>query len=190
MTSLTLRTSTIARVGQLKKMLAEQGCRLSEQQILRECLRYALKYWRGNGDKSRRNRKYNHRFGVYKIVPFRSSEALRSVAHARCHHAGISLSRLVDFAVMTYARRLGQQWTGATPRYLEYIESKSQRKKPRNRQDHDDFVISYDAKTIANVKMQLHFAEKTVIEPWAVNKVKLFSHAIRQIQKTNVCHWP
>jgi hypothetical protein len=144
-------------------MLGNYGVNFSEQRLMRECIRIALKLWRGHGTIARRNIKYNSRNGPYEIVPFYTSEALRSVARARCHYAGMSLSRLMDFAISCYLQRVVEYWirfshTG--------VEAKAWREKYELRRHRSDFIITYEASVLRNDNQVLNFSEKTQIHPW------------------------
>jgi len=139
---------------------------LSEQRLLRECLRIALRLWRGHAGIARRCRRYNKSEGPYEIMPLYTTEAMRSVAWARCHHSGISLSRLVDFAITVYLQRVMEGWL-RFPRPRHSAEDASLWAMSYNRRRHSSpFVISYEAKTQNNGSGLLRFSEKSEILPW------------------------
>lgn len=133
---------------------------------MRECLRFALKFWRGRKGIAARNRKYNKRPGPYEIVPFLTTESLRSVSWARCHHAGISLSRLMDFAIANYLPRVLEYWLRFDYRWRDKQDAENWRAKYSLRRNREDFVISYNALTEKNDETFLHYEEKTEILPW------------------------
>ena len=133
---------------------------------MRECLRFALKFWRGRKGIAARNKKYNKRLGPYEIVPFFSTESLRSVSWARCHHAGISLSRLMDFAIANYLPRVVEYWLRFDYHWRDKCDADLWYQKYNLRRNRDDFVISYKASTGKNNLSQLWYEEKTEIMPW------------------------
>jgi len=147
-------------------VLAERDMPFSEQRLMRECLRLALKLWRGRKQIAARNRRYNRCAGPYEIVPFYTTEALRSVSWARCHHAGISLSRLMDFAVACYLPRVLEYWLRFDYADRDRRDAAIWRAKYALRRNTADFVISYKSVTRINDGNQLDFGEKTEILPW------------------------
>lgn len=147
-------------------VLNDKNVRLSEQRVMRECLRFALKFWRGHGKIARRNRKYNGRLGPYEIMPFYTTEALRSATQTRCHHAGISLSRLMDFAVAIYLPRVIEHWLQIEYHDRDKVDAAIWRAKYGRRRNCLDFVISYKSETAQNDGNRLEFTEKSEILPW------------------------
>lgn len=133
---------------------------------MKECLRFALKFWRGRKGKSARNRKYNKRTGPYEIMPFYTSEALRSVAWARCHQAGISLSRVMDFAVRVYLSRVIESWLRFDYSGQRQEDALIWEQSYSKRVDRSDFVISYQCKVSKSDKTGLIYGEETKILPW------------------------
>lgn len=133
---------------------------------MRECLRVALKFWRGRKGIARRNRKYNTCCGPYEIVPFYTTEALRSVAWARCHHSGVSLSRMIDFAVANYLQRVLEYWLRFAYNVQDEGEASLWNYKYSKRRNRSDFVISYEGHTAENDGSILAFSEKSTILPW------------------------
>ena len=165
-TSVTLRSSTRAALRDAVGLLAGGGLQFSEQRLMRECVRIALKLWRGRRQIAARNRKYNRCAGAYEIVPFYTTEALRSAAWARCHHAGMSFSRLMDFAVACYLPRVLEYWLRFDYSWRDRQDAQSWRAKYALRRNSADFVISYQAVTLENNGTRLNFSEKTEILPW------------------------
>lgn len=133
---------------------------------MRECLRFALKLWRGHKDIAARNKKYNKRIGPYEIVPFYTTESLRSVAWARCHHSGIALSRLMDFAIANYLPRVLEYWLRFDYAGRDKQAADIWRAKYAMRRNRDDFVISYRGRTEKNDGILLFYVERTEILPW------------------------
>lgn len=166
MTSVTIRRTTQTSLKGAVERLNRHGFSFSKQNLMRECFRLALKLWRGNGGIATCNKRYNTRSGTFVIVPFRTTEALRCVSWARCHHAGISLSRLMDFALSTYLVRVVEQWMsegfwGQSEHSL--ADWRARYKRRRNRAP---FLISYHSSTAENNFSVLRFQEKVEIQPW------------------------
>lgn len=165
-TSVTMRTTTRASLIAAVALLGTRGHAFSEQRLMRECLRYALKFWRGRGSIAVRNKKYNKRTGPYEIVPLYTTEALRRVAWARCHHSGVSLSRLMDFAVSSYMPRVVEAWLSGRYHWRDPEDVETWRRKYALRRDPSRFVISYTSITANNNAFLLEFTEKSEIQPW------------------------
>jgi len=165
-TSVSLRTANRKSLQKAAVSLQEQGIPFSEQRLMRECLRIALRFWRGRKEIARRNRRYNKCEGPYEIAPFYTSEALRSVAWTRCHHSGISLSRLMDFAITRYLPRVMEYWLRFEYRGRDKADAAIWRQRYAQRRNRDDFVISYHAYTRINDGIILDYGEKSEILPW------------------------
>lgn len=166
LTSVTIRTSAREALSNAREKLAQSNIEFSEQRLMRKCLRIALKLWRGRSRIAGRNKKYNKRIGPYEIVPFCTTEALRSAAWARCHHSGIALSRLMDFAIANYLPRVLEYWL----RFDYYGRDKDDaalwKAKYALHRHREDFVISYNAVTEKNDGIRLNYTEETQILPW------------------------
>ena len=147
-------------------LLAVRCYAFSEQRLMRQCLRYALKNWRGRGSIAVRNKRYNKRIGPYEIVPLYTTEALRRVAWARCHHSGISLSRLMDFAVSSYLLRVVESWLSGGYYGRDPADVKIWQDRYARRRNPAQFVISYQSLTTKNNGTILEFTEKSEIQPW------------------------
>ncbi len=166
LTSVTIRATCRTALNDARKQLLHRDIIFSEQRLMRECLRLALKFWRGNKEIAARNKKYNQRVGPYQIVPFCTTEALRSVSWARCHHAGISLSRLMDFAIANYLPRVVEYWLRFDYASREKSDLEIWMAKYAVRRHPENFVISYTANTEKNDGIILFYAERTQILPW------------------------
>lgn len=141
---------------------------------MRECLRIALKFWRGRKGIARRNKKYNACLGPYEIVPLYTTEALRSVAWSRCHHSGISLSRMMDFAVANYLQRVLEYWLRFEYTEQDKMDASLWQLKYAQRRNCSDFVISYEGLTEENSGITLAYHEILRILPWPPPKTLLF----------------
>lgn len=163
MTSVMLRVSTRKHLkAGLERLAVIQG-EVSEQRLMRECIRLMLRFWRGRGTIAGRNKRYNQRRGPYVIVPFCTTESLRSVSCARCHHAGMSFSRLVDFAVQTYLERVIEEFLSARFYWRDKGDVDFWRQRYALRKRSIPFIISYYSKTQNNDGSVLHYEEKTQI---------------------------
>jgi hypothetical protein len=165
-TSVTIRKNVHSCLKKAVSMLAERGLQFSEQRLMRECLRLALHLWRGQRGKARRNKRYNRKLGSYEIVPFYTTEALRSVAWLRCHHSGMSLSRLMDFAIRHYLDRVVEGWlsvdyVGRAEEDIAVWKAKYEKRRPA-----PGFIISYDNLTHKNDRIVLMFEERMEFKPW------------------------
>jgi hypothetical protein len=165
-TSVTIRTINRTRLREAVKTLTIRGIHFSEQRLMRECLRIALKFWRGRRGIAARNKKYNKRTGPYEIVPFYSTESLRSATWTRCHHSGISLSRMMDFAVARYLPRVLEYWLRFEYRGRDKVDVEIWQTKYALRRHSADFIISYKGRTANNNGIMLEYSEKTEILPW------------------------
>ena len=163
MTSVTLRVSTRNLLTKGLKRLEVVKGEVSEQRLMRECIRIMLRFWRGRGDIASRNKRYNRRTGPYVVVPFRTTEVLRSVSWARCHHAGMSFSRLVDFAIETYLERVIEELLGAGFYWREKADVDFWRERYSLRKRSFPFIINYYSKTQNNNGILLQYEEKTQI---------------------------
>ncbi len=161
-----MRTSTHEALKQGVATLAGKKIEFSEQKLMRECLRIGLKFWRGRRKMAMRNKKYNRCAGPYEVVPFYTTEALRSAALARCHHSGLSLSRLMDFAIRHYLQRVLEYWLRFDYSWRDRADAERWRARYALRRGAADFVISYSALTQKNDGILLDFSEKTEILPW------------------------
>ena len=148
------------------RQVNEYGFDFSEQRLMRLCLRLALRLWRGKRGMAARNRRYNNRLGPYVIVPFYSTEMLRCVSTARCRHAGVSLSRLMDFAIDQYLPRIVEEILSGENNFHSLEDAKPWKEKYSRRRPVAGFVISYSNLTQTNDEKLLDFSERTEIHPW------------------------
>lgn len=128
---------------------------LSEQELMRRCLRLLLTRWRGLKQIARRNKRYNHRPGTYVVVAFYWTEDLRMAASAKCHHSGVSLSRLMDFAIATYLDRVLAQTMNACPMSLVKMKFGG----------NDRYFINYACLTRRNDGRVLEYSQYCEIQP-------------------------
>ena len=172
MTSVMLRISTRHQLKAGLERLAVIRGEISEQRLMRECIRIMLRFWRGRGMIAGRNKRYNQRPGPYVIVPFYSTEALRSVSWARCHHAGISFSRLVDFAIQTYLQRVIEEFLSVGFYWRDKADVDFWRERYALRKRSIPFVISYYSDTKHNDGIVLQYEEKTQIRTLPLGEIE------------------
>ncbi|MBX3721474.1 MAG: hypothetical protein KF713_06505 [Turneriella sp.] len=165
-TSVTMRSAIRATLKDAQTRLSAGGMNFSEQRLMRECLRLALRFWRGRRGMASRSRRYNARSGPYEIAPFYSTEALRQVSMLRCHHSGISLSRLMDFAVRHYLARVVESWLSVPFIGRDMTEVEFWKSKYAKRRHPHDFIITYASKIMKNEEFCLAYAEEYQIKPW------------------------
>lgn len=163
MTSVTLRLTTRSHLASAIDRLNSVNIAVSEQRLMRECLRFALRFWRGRGAIATRNKRYNQRTGPFEIVPFCSTEALRAVSWARCHHGGLSFSRMMDFAINAYLDRVVEQYLSARFFWRDKEDLAAWQKKFENRRKSIPFIINYYESTRINDGIVLNFEEKSEI---------------------------
>lgn len=87
------------------------GLDMSESQLLHNLAKMYLQAWRGRGNKSATARRYNieieeHR---YRRVSWYVSKVLYSALWKRGIHSGESISRMLDFAIRQYSKRLVEE---------------------------------------------------------------------------------
>jgi hypothetical protein len=105
-TSLSLREKSCRRVAAARKILARNGIRMSESELLSRLAKEYLLRWRGQGKKSATARRYNASAGLFRVRPWYVDRVLYSLLWERAIHSGESVSRIVDFAVQHYLPRL------------------------------------------------------------------------------------
>ena len=162
-TSISLREESIQKVKNALKLLKSKQIELSEQRLMRECLRYVLRAWKGRKTKSERLRTYNQRSGIYKIKAFYLPLKLYQVTWARSHHSGISVSRMVDFGITTYLDRIVEEYLATAYRGREKVDVEKWQKKVEARRGISGFLINYSTATAKNDGTVLDYLETTEI---------------------------
>ena len=165
-TSISLRAESIQKVKTALKLLQSRQIEVSEQRLMRDCLRVVLRAWKGRKAKSERLRTYNQRSGVYKIKAFYLPLKLYQVTWARSHHSGISVSRMVDFGITTYLDRIVEEYLATPYRGRDKADVQKWRKKTEARRDIPRFFINYTTATETNDGTLLDYMEKTEILPY------------------------
>jgi hypothetical protein len=157
-TSVTLRASTCRQLRSAAAKCAESGKTRSMQCLLRECLMFCLKTWRVQAKMHRGNRIYNHKAGPYIIVPLYWHENLRGTTAALSHFSGISVSRVVDFAINCYLERILDRYLGQ--RQVRPWFAGGAMSRTRLRKIIPTMRVIHDCMTLASGRGHLYFYEK------------------------------
>lgn len=148
-TSVTLRARSVRRVRALRKLLSRAGIEFSESRVMDELLRLYLRLWRGQGVKPATLRRYNIDGQGYQVRPFYINRVLHAAATHRAMHSGESLSRMLDFAIRNYARRLLEGFL-RSGRLLSIEQRKNWSARYARRRNREEFFISYKCRTDEN----------------------------------------
>ena len=173
-TSLSIRKASRLKVKAAVIILNARGYEFSEQSLYRECLALALQFWKGRGGIAQRNTRYNHRKGEYEIVPFYTTEHLRRTVHARGHHAGISISRMVDFGIEVYLERIIERVLSRMHRGEFMHEVAMWKARYEKRHNRAAIIINYSHWTAKPQDSSLKFGEEVPITPWPKDKLVIF----------------
>ena len=148
-TSVTLRARSVTRVRAVRKLLSRAGIEFSESRVMDELLRLYLRLWRGHGVKPATLRRYNIDGQGYQVRPFYINRVLHAAVTHRAMHSGESLSRILDFAIRNYARRLleGFLRSGQRLSLQQRIHWGTRYSRRRHR---EEFFISYKCRTDEN----------------------------------------
>jgi hypothetical protein len=100
-TSVTLRKSSYRRARAALLVLRRAGVHWSESRLYEELGKVYLSRWRGEGRKSATLRRYNSRIegDSYVVRPWYVNQVLYSALAERGVHSGLSVSRMIDFAL-------------------------------------------------------------------------------------------
>ncbi len=163
-TSVTLRARSVRRVRAVRKLLLRAGIEFSESRVMDELLRLYLRLWRGHGAKPATLRRYNVDGHAYKIRPFYLNRVLHAAATQRAMHSGESLSRMLDFAIRFYSRRLVEGFLSSsrflTPSQRDYWGGRYRRRRHR-----EAYFISYACKTEKNHEADLCWSQQSRLIP-------------------------
>jgi len=170
-TSITLSPKSKALLKAALGTLEDKGLDWSESKLLHRLAMLYLQSWRGNKLKSATARRYNEPVtdGKYERVSWLMSKALYSVLWERAIHSGMSISRMLEFAVRYYLRRLLEQIL-RTP--VEISEDKEGNLSItlggdfRPRIDKAKILITYRCLTIRNSTERLKYWQKYEILPF------------------------
>ncbi len=172
-TSITLTPRCKRRLLAAQIILARNGVIMSQSDILSHLIMLYLQAWRGKGLKSatlrRKNVQYKKKKIRYVQVSFYVDKVLYSVLWERAIHSGMSVSRMMEFAMRYYMRELMER-TLRTPargckraevNWRYWAKRYEQRKRPKPK-----VFIIYQAKTMRNSSGRLKYHLKYEICPF------------------------
>lgn len=169
-TSVSVRISSVRRLKAALMIARRNGLDWSESELLRRLAKLYLQAWRGRGKKSATARRYNRQTGDQKYcrIPWYIDRMLYSVLWERSTHSGESVSRMLDFAIRHYTRRLLEE----ALRNPYSRHPRAQRNAPFWQSRHDkrrnprpDLFITYSCETHENSQRFLAFVQKSEIIP-------------------------
>lgn len=142
LTSVSIRKESFRTLKVAQASLLGQGKFMSEQEIFRGLIQLYLQKWKGAGSRTAGLRRYNLKGLGYLVKPLYLDMELLAAAWARAIHSGISISRMLDFAIRNY---LGffLQMHKVRMRSNEGIEA----------------TIKYECETLKNSGHALHFIQ-------------------------------
>lgn len=110
-TSITLRSGSKRRFLAGLMILRRNGVLWSESELLHRLAKMYLRHWRGRGAASAQARRYN-RFSkrVFERVAWYIDRKLHFILWQRATHSGVSISRMLDFAIRFYLPRLLEEY--------------------------------------------------------------------------------
>jgi hypothetical protein len=170
-TSITLTPKCRRRLKAAQLILARNGVVWSESEILRRLAIPYLQAWRGNKLKSATARRYNQKYKEirYVRVSWYIDKVLYSILWQRAIHSGMSISRMLEFAMRYYMPELmestlqipvpGNARSRQNWRYWQKRYEQRRRPKPKI------FVI-YQSKTMRNTSGRLKYRLKYEIWPF------------------------
>jgi len=151
--------------------LQNKGIVWSESELLRRLAMLYVQSWRGNKLKSATARRYNRSVteGKYVQVPWYMDKVLYSILWERAIHSGMSISRILEFSVRYYLRRLLED-TLRTP-VQETVDEQGKWSYTvggdiRRRINKPKIFIIYRAQTVWNSTERLKYWQKYEILPF------------------------
>lgn len=143
LTSVSLRKDSFQRLKVAQKMLSGKAIFLSEQAMFRGLIRLYLNKWRGGGCRTGGLRRYNLKGKGYLVKPLYLEMELAFRAWGRAVHSGVSVSRMLDFAIRHYLHIFvqGQMTDQVMP-------------------SHDKSAINYQCFTWKNSDLNLYFMQR------------------------------
>ncbi|GEM_PF-724564 len=170
-TSITLSPKSKALLKAALKSLRSKGIVWSESELLRRLAMLYVQSWRGNKLKSATARRYNRSVeeGKYVQVPWYVDKVLYSILWERAIHSGMSISRIIEFSLRFYLRRLLEDAL-RTP-IKERVDSQgdlsySMGGNFRRRIDKPKIFITYRCLTLRNSGKRLKYWQKYEILPF------------------------
>lgn len=143
LTSVSLRKESFQRLKVAQKTLSGKAIFRSEQAMFRGLIRLYLNKWRGGGGRTGGLRRYNLRGKEYLVKPLYLEMELAFRAWGRAVHSGVSVSRMLDFAIRHYLPLFvqGQMTDQVMP-------------------SHDKSAINYQCFTWKNSDLNLYFMQR------------------------------
>jgi hypothetical protein len=180
-TSVSLRPTSKRRLKAALKILRRNGVKESESAILFRLAKMYLAAWRGRGDKSYTARRYNLervKGGKYVRMPWYVERIVHAALWERSLHTGVSISRMLDFAIRYYLPRLLENVlpnpfsrNRRAQRNFAYWNARAERRSPMR----TEIFITYSWRTDRNDRLGLIFHQETRY----LTKRELFSTALR-----------
>lgn len=169
-TSVSVRPGSFRRLKAALRIARRNGLDWSESELLRRLAKLYLQAWRGRGLKSASARRYNRQTGDqrYCRIPWYVDKILYAVLWERSVHSGESVSRMLDFAIRHYTRRLLE---GALSNpYSRHPRAQRnfaywQARQERRRNPRPDLFITYQCETRQNNLIGLAYSQKYKIIP-------------------------
>ncbi len=170
-TSITLTPRCRRRLKAAQLILERNGVFWAESEILSRLAILYLQAWRGNKLKSATARRYNQKYKgiLYVQVSWYIDKVLYSILWQRAIHSGMSVSRMLEFAMRYYMPELMESTLQRSVRFSRMSQVNwhywrgryEQRKRPKPKV----FVI-YQSKTMRNTSGQLKYRLKYEIWPF------------------------
>ncbi len=159
-TSVTITPKCKRRIKAALLILKRNGVIWSESDLLRQLAMLYLQSWRGNKLKSATARRYNNTIKGWRYVrvSWYIDKVLYSILWERGVHSGMSVSRMLEFALQYYMPRLMEvilrnpiRGNAASQRNAPYWQKRyEQRARPKPK-----IVVIYAAKTQMNSIIRL-----------------------------------
>jgi hypothetical protein len=166
-TSVSLRRASQRRVRAALKILRRNGIIWSESEILFRLAKMYLAAWRGFGEKSDTARRYSLKgaqHGKYVRMPWYVDRVVHAALWERSVHSGLSISRMLDFAIRYYVPRL-MEYLLPNPynrcrraqRNFAYWHARAERRFPKRAA----IFITYSWSTERNDRTGLNFHQES-----------------------------
>ncbi len=123
-TSVSMRSDSFRKLKAAQKSLAGRGIICSEQEIFRGLLQLYLRKWRGRGSRASSLRRYNLKGKNYVVKSLYIESGFSAALWTRAVHSGITISRMLDFAIrhylLIYMNQLFDSGQSAVPSPIQY----------------------------------------------------------------------
>ena len=162
--SVSLSKSAIRRLRATQIILLRNNAPFSEQALFSHLLRLYLRRWRGHGKKAATLRRYNIDGRNYEIRPLYVNQLLYAAIWQRAIHSGVSISRMLNFAIHRLSRRLIEEILSSQniqPRNKDFWKRLYHNRVPKLR----PAIINYVCKTKENSYGCLEYVQSLRIRP-------------------------